>query len=486
MSNRALLLTFLLVVTCARVHAQAVCPTTSLSNKLICITPQLYSANGVDLPNKAHSAHFDNDFEARATALNSAIGTELTAIRLASPASGIVFTFDRALGVTTRMTESYGPILGERAETLGRRRLFLAATYQFFPFSSLDGISLKHVPAIYTHADTVDLQGNPQNPKTAPSSSLGFPAVELEYIRTFNNIDLKVHQFTLYATYGLTNRIEVSAVIPILNVRMGVTSNATIVRDDDTIQQPLSPNSSDPVLKNLYAGTGPIRGCAATSSCSGFFHYFDPNNPATSLNATFARSSTASGIGDVVFRAKGTVWKGERAAAALGAEVRVPTGDEKNFLGAGGAGLKPFITASYRARISPHMNLGYQFNGSSILAGDLTTGKTARLPDQFFYSGGVDVGFTKRLTGAIDLLGQRLFGAPRVKQTPFVDVLGRVESDESQIVATHGSFNMNDLAVGAKYSPFGNFLLHGNLLFRLDNGGLRARVVPLVGVSYTF
>src|SRR5919109_1388397 len=107
------------------------------SNKLICVLPQLFNpqGGGVNLPNAAHKAHFDNDFESNASALTASVGSELTSLRLASPASGVIFTFDKTLGVMKRSTESYGPILGERAETLGRHRMFFAATYQYFPFS---------------------------------------------------------------------------------------------------------------------------------------------------------------------------------------------------------------------------------------------------------------------------------------------------------------------------------------------------------------
>jgi hypothetical protein len=236
----------------------------------------------------------------------------------------------------------------------------------------------------------------------------------------------------------------------------------------------------------LYPTTGPLEGCAPTLTCSGYFHYFDATNPAGSLTATFSNSRTASGIGDAVFRVKGTVFKRERAAAALGADVRVPSGDEKNFLGTGALGFKPFIAASYRARVSPHAGIGYEFNGSSILAGDLATGKKGRLPDQFFYSGGVDAGITRKVTVAVDLLGQRLYRAPGVVQGPFVDVLGTSHPDVPQTTSTHRSFNMNNLAVGAKFSPVGNLLLTCNVQFKLDDGGLRARVVPLIGISYTF
>ena len=203
------------------------------------------------------------------------------------------------------------------------------------------------------------------------------------------------------------------------------------------------------------------------------------------MNATFTWFNTARGIGDVIFRAKGTVFDGERTKLALGTEVRVPSGDEKNFLGSGAAGVKPFVTASYSARFSPHVNLGYEFNGSSILAGS-PIGKEARLADEFFYSGGVDVGISKRVTGAVDLWGERLFGANRVVQRPFVDALGNSPPNVLQLVPTRGSFDIDNLSVGGKYSPFGNFLCTANLQYALDNGGLRAKVVPMVGVAYAF
>jgi hypothetical protein len=477
----------LAVVLPSQVFAQSLC--SAPSNNLICVIPQLYSTTGgVNLPNAAHHAHFDNDFQTNAAALSSSVGTELTSLRLASPTSGITFVFEN--GVMKRSTESYGPILGERAETIGRHRVFLAGTYQYFPFSTLDGIDLKNVPAVYNHADTVNPDGTHRDPTKDPRSP-GNPGVELEYIRTTDRIDLKVHQFTFYATYGLTNRIDVSVAVPILNVRLGISSNATIVRTPDPIVQGLplqqayiaSPNTFP---GNLYPSTGPLEGCAPTLTCSGYFHYFDPMNPATSLTANFSNAKTASGIGDVVFRAKGTVFKHERTAVALGADVRVPTGDENNFLGTGAAGVKPFLAASYHSRISPHAELGYEFNGSSILAGNPSTGTKGRLPDQLFYSAGVDAGVTRKLTLAVDLLGQRFYDAPGVRQGAWEDVLLVSHPDVAQTIPIHRSFNTDDLALGGKYSPFGNWLVTGNVQIKLDNGGLRAKVVPLVGLSYTF
>jgi hypothetical protein len=47
------------------------------------------------------------------------------------------------------------------------------------------------------------------------------------------------------------------------------------------------------------------------------------------------------------------------------------------------------------------------------------------------------------------------------------------------------SYNRTDGSLGAKVK-LGNFIATGNVLARLDQGGLRARIVPLGGIAYTF
>ena len=428
-----------------------ICPTTSVSNKLICVTPQLYGPGGLILPNTHHSAHFASASLQSFSPLNTAIGQELSTLPLASPASSIVFSFDKSLGVVTRSNETFGPILSERGETIGRHRFYVGATYQYFKFDSLDGINMKSVPADFKHVEF----------------AVGgvIPQFEQDWIQTSNRFDLKVHQVTLFGTFGLTSRIDVSVAVPVSDVRMHVTSNAHIVRTD-----PCELNNT----------------CTGPFAQTGNFHFFDANNPLTSTDATFTNGSTATGIGDVVFRVKGTVWKLEHASIGAGVDVRVPTGDEKNFLGSGAAGVKPFVTASFRGRVSPHFNLGYEWNGSSILAGNVLTGQTARLPNQFFYSGGIDVGVKKQITAVVDLLGQRVIGANRLRTVAFTDASGSVHNNVSDIQSFTGSFNTYDISTGVKIQLKGNLLFSGNVLVRLNDGGLRANVVPLAGLSYSF
>jgi hypothetical protein len=428
-----------------------VCPTTAVSNRMVCAITQLYGPAGLTLPNPNHQAHFNASFQQSFTPLSAAVSQELSILPLASPASAITFTFDKTLGVFTRSTESFGPIFGERAETIGRHRIYFGANYQFFSFSTLDGINLDRLPAVFKHVE-FPIGGQ-------------FPQFEQDYITTDNRIDLKLHQFTFFGTFGLTNRIDVSIAVPVLDVSMGVNSAAHIVRVPAC---ELAGNCSDP------------------SSFGGEYHFFDAANPVASTDHTFTTARSATGIGDVVLRVKSTLIKRERLALAGGVDLRLPTGDELNFLGSGAAGVKPFAAASYRARVSPHLNVGYEWNGESILAGNISTGQKARLPDELFYSGGVDVPVTPRLTVAADLLGQHVLGGERLQQVAFTDVLGNVHSDIPDIRAFRGSFTMYNLSIGGKYNVVRNLLVTGNVFFALDDGGLRAKVVPLVGVSYTF
>jgi len=468
---------FCVVLTSTTANAQDLCPNGTRSDKLVCLIPQVYGINGLDATNPTASGQFSANFLADSLRpLESSIARQSALLPLASPSSGITFSWDAAAKVFSSSTDSFGPILGERAETIGRYRVFLGFSYQYFNFNSLDGVKLKSLPVVLTQPDdTTTFQANPTcsinpppgNPKFSNTGNCGYIR---DVIKTTNSIDLKIHQFTAFVTFGLTNRIDVSVAIPIENVRMGVISNATILRND---------------------------------SPSRFFHAFAPRTdcPPVCLQNLFSNPGTASGIGDITLRVKGTAWRGERAALALGVDVRVPTGDQLNFLGAGAAGLKPFVVWSYRSRISPHAMVGYETNGSSVIGGNISTGKKEKLPSQLTYSVGADVWLTKWFTAAFDIVGQQVFQAPRTSVTTFQD-LGQCQDSQAlqcdpsvtplppnkyqNLSPATRTFNITNASAGVKIRPFSRLLITGNVLVKLNEGGLRANFVPLVGVSYTF
>ncbi len=434
-----------------------------------CVLPNLFGSQGLtlfDSPVFSHYAHF---IGASQTALNqtvsTAIATQLTTLPIISPASGFTYKYDSGSGAFVRTTTSLGPVYTERAETIGRGNFSFGVSYQRFRFSKLDGIDLHQIPAVFSHV-----------PDTGPG---GVPEpYEADVISTVNSIDLKMDQTVLYGTVGLTDRIDFSVAVPIVDVRMNATSNASIIRvsgptfvaNGVTIANPHSFNASG-ALTNVYSDNG-----------------------------------SASGIGDVSFRLKAHVYNNESLGVAIGVDVRTPTGDARRFLGSGAAGIHPFIAVSGRHRFSPHVNLGYGWNGESILAGNITgttigedsAGNTTitngpstkqNLPKQLTYAVGADAGVTSRFTLSFDYLGQTLIDTPRAFRA--IDMTQNIPGGTGTltlptIAGGTDTVGINNGAVGLKYNLFGKLLIIGDILFRLDNKGLRQNVTPLVALSYEF
>jgi hypothetical protein len=72
-----------------------------------------------------HSAHFNSAFQSNFRQFNIALASQLTSVPLPSPGSGFTYRFDPATGTFARSTQSFGPILADRAETIGRGKVVL-------------------------------------------------------------------------------------------------------------------------------------------------------------------------------------------------------------------------------------------------------------------------------------------------------------------------------------------------------------------------
>jgi hypothetical protein len=321
-------------------------------------------------------------------------------------------------------------------------------------------------------------------------------------------VDIKINQFTFVATYGVTNRIDVSVAVPFTQVGLNVNSVVTINRIAGT----------EPILSPGAAGQPPVVSCCSNGGPGPygpvFANYFDPKNPQGSTVRQFSNNqyspdiltnpaktgdlywnpskNNAAGLGDITFRVKNNLYRNERLSFALLADIRVPTGDANNFLGSGALGLKPVAAFSVRTGpLTPHVNLGYQWNGSSVLGGNPYLGTSGRLPGFAIFSVGTDVGITKWLTASVDYLGQELINAPRVATTNYTSpgplaATGQVGTFPTIAPGGNHTYNQSDSAFGAKINLVDRLLLTGNVIVALNEGGLRQRLTPLIALSYTF
>jgi hypothetical protein len=359
--------------------------------------------------------------------LNEAIGSQVSDLPLATPASGVIYTFDPKNNVSVPSNETLGPILTQRAETIGRHKIYVAFTYQYFQFEDIDSVGLKNVPIKLA---------TPDGQSVTPTN---------------NRIDLKANQFTGYFTFGLTDSVDVSVAVPIININERITTSG--------VEYGFLPDGR--------VGTGIINNCSSAGA--------------------------ATGVGDVNLSVKAWLWKihrhgGQSGGLSVGGELRLPTGDSSNFLGAGTVGFRPFVVFTYGGRFSPHGNLAYEVNGNTNLVTN-SLGYYQQLPSRLIYSGGADWGITKRLTIAGDVIAQRVFDAQRVALTTYtVGLIVPPVTYQTIVPVNNASYTRVDGAFGFKLKPFSSssFLITGNLLVKLNQGGLRTRLAPLGGLSITF
>ncbi len=410
-------------------------------DKLATLFTQLYGRDGLIVDSRAtlpsgqdHSAHFDSAFQTEFVQFGAALTSKLVSVPLPSLASGFTYEFDPTLGVFSRSTQSFGPIMAERAETIGANRVSFGVAFEHARFDTIEGLNLDSLPAVFTH-DGFETGGG-----------------RADLVTTRNAIDASVDQFTSFVTYGLTDKVDVSLAVPYVNTRLLVFSEATIRR---------------------------------IGTVNPEVHFYQMPDGSLGDRRLFTAFGSASGIGDLTVRLKGQLWKGTASGIAAGLDLRVPSGDEENLLGSGAPGVKPFVawSASYDS-FSPHFNFGYLWNGSSILAGDPVAQVSADLPDLASYVVGAEFGASSRLTFTFDVLGQYVMSAPRLVQQEF-----RAQDGTSvfrDISFRNDSFNEISAAVGVKLGLLESLLLDLNLLFQLDDNGLRDKVTPLVGAEYAF
>ena len=397
------------------------------------------ASQDVTLDGTNHAAHFNSAFQSEFRLVNIALTSQLAAIPLPSPASGFTYRFDPSTGTFQRSTRSFGPILADRGETIGKGRIAFGFSHQYFSFDHLDGVPLASVPAIFTH-DNFEAGGG-----------------RADVVGTMNTIVANVTQFSGALTYGISDRFDLSLAVPVVRTKLSLMSNATIHR----------------------VGTG----------TSVDVHYFPDQNAIGGFGDThqFFAEGTAAGLGDLVVRGKATVLREGARALAAGVDVRLPTGDERNLLGSGALGIKPFaaFSTSFGA-FAPHVNIGYQWNGESVVAGDIRADTKADLPDRFLYALGSDLSLNDRFSIVVDLTGQRVLDSPRLltRTTTVTGPSGSVTLPDIRFESA--SYWVNSGALGFKANLATKLLINFNLRFGIGENGLADRVAPLLGFEWAF
>lgn len=429
---------------------------------------------------------------ALASTLDASVATALSVIPLASPASGVITKFDPATGAELPASSSLGPIFTERAETIGRNKFYIGVSTQVFHFTSFNGQSIRPIQLLDPggQATNVTVHGL----STSPPLTYGM------------SMDVRLSQNVAFLTYGLTSRFDISVGLPIVHASTSAGVYGETIYAGDGFG---TGTSHCWCQGTLTPGQAPVAG-----TTSGLFQQ------QVNFNAL-----GKTGFGDMLLRFKGTVIERHGAVLALGTDLRLPTGDDRNFLGTGTTAVKPFAALSLYSKpwsngivFSPHLNVGWQFAGQSILGGEINptivkvptpSGGTTEfglplsatkgyLPDVFSWAVGTEVALGKRNTVVVDVLGNQIgwiHGIPNMSTsyvssalapTPKGQPLATPEIISGLVSAGRVSFGQYNGAFGYKARIVRNLVGTANVLVRFDNNGLVARAAPLLGLSYTF
>jgi hypothetical protein len=250
--------------------------------------------------------------------VQSAVGRSVASTPISATSSGR--TFSIVGGLPVQSSTSPGPIFGERAQTLGRGRFFMGAYVTQLAFTTLNGNPLDNIEFNFAHQNVGD-------------SVYGIPEFENDHIAVKLQMDMNITSAYLNATWGILDFVDVGVALPFVRTTLSGTGTAQIM--------PFGPDSV-----HNFGG--------------------DPAHPI--MRASSEVSGSASGVGDLVGRMKINLGQSRSFGAAVLAEVRFPTGNEKDLLGSGFTSVRAMGIASAQfGDFAPHLNVGYLARSSNAV-----------------------------------------------------------------------------------------------------------------------
>jgi hypothetical protein len=370
--------------------------------------------------------------------LTNAVSSNVANLPLSASSGGETFRFEGATPVRTSI--SSGPIYAERAQTLGSGRLYVSLSRTGLQYETLRGVPLDAVPLVFTH-------GNVDFPDcdvifNGDCTVYGIPQFENEVIDFTLGLDVGVDVTAFALTYGITNRIDLGVVLPVVKTELRGTSTATIIP---------------------FGTAGPPP------------HFFAGTEESPILTASRFVDGSSSGLGDVSARVKVNLREGTPVSVAVLAEGRFPTGSEEDLRGSGAVALRGLGIVSARlGDFSPHANIGYQYRGREAD------------PDVFLITAGFDQLLASWATMAADLITEFPVG------TTDIPVPGDVvlESPFQRTVQTSTIPDRRDdiinASLGVKLTIPQAVTVIANGVFPLNRGGMRPDVLWTAGIEYTF
>ena len=180
------------------------------------------------------------------------------------------------------------------------------------------------------------------------------------------------------------------------------------------------------------------------------------------------RQGTASGLGDIAIRAKYAALTTRVAGVAVAGELRLPTGDDVNLLGAGSPSWRLLGVASLEGGpVSFHANAG-------IVRGGLS--------DETFVAGALSLAPHPRITATLEFLRRDVSGIGEfiLVSAPHPAVSG---VDTYRLTTSTEAGTLVTMIPGIKWNISETLVLGAHLAWPRGDRGLSGSVVPAVALE---
>jgi hypothetical protein len=192
-------------------------------------------------------------------------------------------------------------------------------------------------------------------------------------------------------------------------------------------------------------------------------------NGRSSVQST--QSASVTGLSDMSLNARYRFFDEGVSGVAIGTDLKLPTGREQDLLGSGEfAGRFLAIGTWERRKLATHVNGVVSVGGAS---------------DEILVSAAATYAVTPRLTVIGEYIGRHLARLHRIvgvyepdSEHPERETLRLIHGDRH----LHATF----VSTGAKWNVARSWLVNGNVLIRVDEGGLRARLTPTIALEFDF
>lgn len=282
--------------------------------------------------------------------LSAALASARSQAPVASATGALRFEWDDDNEVYVRSLESLGPLIAERAQTLGRRTIALSMSYTHVDFDTLEGDRLSSLHTSQSALSPGFLASLPPDDRARASDN---------QLETQLDLNFGFNLFFLSAAYGVTDTIDVSLALSINQAHMSATASAFITDPQGNEGAFFTVNQKGAVI----GGSGR---CDTDFRCA--VDQFD---------------ASAVGTGDLFLRAKWHFFDTRYVDFAAVGILTLPTGNADELLGFHDPTFTPILVMSKTfGRVSPHVNLGYSFrSGEDVSQAQWIAGADARAFD---------------------------------------------------------------------------------------------------------